>query len=401
MTITGCEGQEAAKIMYIVQAALSGVVSIVAIILLYWRICYKHQTMFDFRAGFIRPKPIESMGLFGVLFNLLRMVQSIIYVADVLPNPIFRSFMFEVPWQFGFCALACYLFGTAHTLSDTSATIYTVWVRSPVIIDTICVLVIALPFITNTICSLLAGMYAEQGDIASAKAYTSAIYYLWSFYTAFLGLLIVFAGIRLIRLLYYHLEMQTDLRVNGAKIKTGVLKVKIVVLVGAACLWLYSIVAAMYAAFRDPITKNMPMVVLICILWMYMGALTTLMIEFAIILNPQMAKALVNLSFGSYTSDTQTDPLESVTLSQNEDMFTSFELASTSKAHGTEWNKAQYESESSKLEKDRIQYNTVTRKQHHCFMHHAERSVDITESQTSSIFNDSTTSAIQLTNSTQ
>ncbi|KAF7727795.1 hypothetical protein EC973_007026 [Apophysomyces ossiformis] len=247
LTITHCQEQQAMKIMYIGQASLSGVVAVIAMLLLYWRLVYRHQTLFDYRTGFIRPKPIESMGLFGILFNLR------LNKLDLTPL-------------------------------QSSVALYTVWIRSPYIIDTICVLVITLPFISNNICSVLAGVYAKRGDNVRAEIYTSALYYLWTFYCVFLGSLIVYAGIRLVRLLKFHLGMQTDLRVNVAKIKTGVLKVKIVILVGTACVWIFAVILVIYAVMRDAIIENTVGSVILSVIWMYISALTTLVIEFAVIL---------------------------------------------------------------------------------------------------------------------
>lgn len=71
----------------------------------------------------------------------------------------------------------------------------------------------------------MAGVHAQRGDTGKAEVWTGAIYYLWLVYTFLLGSLILFAGIRLLKLLNNHLLMQTDLRVNIAKIRTGAVKV--------------------------------------------------------------------------------------------------------------------------------------------------------------------------------
>lgn len=47
---------------------------------------------------------------------VVRLIHSIILVADVLSNVAFRSFAFEFPWAFGYAALSCYVFGIAHTM---------------------------------------------------------------------------------------------------------------------------------------------------------------------------------------------------------------------------------------------------------------------------------------------
>jgi hypothetical protein len=61
-----------------------------------------------------------SHSLFCFLLSLLhigRIIHASVLLTDVANNAIFRSFMFELPWQFGITALSCYLFGVANTLS--------------------------------------------------------------------------------------------------------------------------------------------------------------------------------------------------------------------------------------------------------------------------------------------
>jgi hypothetical protein len=58
------------------------------------------------------------MLLFIVIYNLLRLLSSTILIADVVPDMISRSFIFEFPWQFGYGSFALYLIGIAQTLAD-------------------------------------------------------------------------------------------------------------------------------------------------------------------------------------------------------------------------------------------------------------------------------------------
>ncbi|KAL1926794.1 hypothetical protein VTP01DRAFT_5440 [Rhizomucor pusillus] len=266
--------------------------------LLYHRLVNLKQQIFDCRTGFPRPKPIEAMGLFGIIFNFLRMIHAAIMVSDAAPNVAFRSFIFEFPWQFGIAALACYMFGVAHTLSDSSKVIYEAWIRIPKLVDGICVLVITTPFISNNICSIAAGVFALRGNNELAAKFTSALYYLWTFYTGFLALLILYAGIRLLRLLSHHLLQRKDDRVDIAKIKLGALKVKIIILTGFGCLALFAVVLGLYGALRDPIQENTAYNLTIAMLWTYDGVIATAFIEFSVILNPRIA-SLGGSGFGS------------------------------------------------------------------------------------------------------
>lgn len=140
------------------------------------------------------------------------------------------------------------------------------------------------PFVTNNICSIAAGVYAQRGENHVAAQFTHALYYFWTIYCGSLGFLILVAGIRLLRLLKHHLRMQHDLRVNIAKIKTGVFKVKAIMVVGCLCLWVFAFVLCMYGVFRGPITLNTGLNLAISSVWTYDGAVATLLIETALIL---------------------------------------------------------------------------------------------------------------------
>ncbi|KAI9493193.1 hypothetical protein BDB00DRAFT_388888 [Zychaea mexicana] len=284
LTAHGCEQDDTMKTIYIVNAVLSGIVGSVAMWITYNRVFVLKQDILDCRTGFPRPKPIESMALMGTIFNFLRMAHAIILVVDGIPNVAFRSFFFEFPWQFGFGALACYLFGIAHTLSDSSKIIYDNWVRSPLIIDGICVAIIALPFITNNICAIAAGIYALQGNIPLATKFTDALYCFWTFYTGSLAIIILYAGTRLLRLLRQHLIEKSDGRVNADKVRLGALKVQIIVLTAFLCLGVFAVILGLYAALRIPITVNKAYNGAIAAIWTYDGALATAFIAFAIIL---------------------------------------------------------------------------------------------------------------------
>ncbi|SAL99628.1 hypothetical protein [Absidia glauca] len=299
MTITDCIESEALRIVNIVDIAWSGVATIIAAAILYWRVVHRNQQIFDFSLRFPRPKPIEAMALFGVLFNVCRIIHASVLLTDVANNAIFRSFMFELPWQFGITALSCYLFGVANTLSHSSKTIYKTWVGSQTLVDIICTSMITLPYITINIVAIIAGVHAQRGDTDRAEVWTGAIYYLWLVYTFLLGSLILFAGIRLLKLLNNHLLMQTDLRVNIAKIRTGAVKVKIIIGIGCFCLWAFTVMIALYATSRYTVMISPVYTTALASFALFNGPLATSVVEFALVLNPHMLRGLGSLSFGS------------------------------------------------------------------------------------------------------
>ena len=170
------------------------------------------------------------------------------------------------------------------TYKQSNKIIYDNWIRSPIIIDSVCVSIISLPFITNNICAIAAGIYAIHGDIHMATKFTDALYCFWTFYTGILAIIILYAGARLLRLLNQHILEKSDGRVNVAKVKLGALKVQIIVFTAFICLGVFAVVLGLYAGARVPITVNKTYNALISALWTYDGAIATACIEFAIIL---------------------------------------------------------------------------------------------------------------------
>lgn len=318
-TIYDCEETEIAKILYLITAIISGILSVVAVMILYFRLNYRNQKIFEIRNGFPRPKPIESMGLFGIIFNVLQMIHAIFMLTDIIPSPVFRSFLFDFPFQFGYCCFACYLFGVAYTLSESSRIIYSTWVKSHTMVNILCLITMTFPFMTNTACAVAAGIYAARGDNAMASKLTMAQYYFWGLYCGYLGSLLLFAGVRLIRLLDKHLLMQSDMRININKVKTGALKVKIIVLVGTSCLWIFAFLVILYTICRDAVMTNQGSNMVVAAVWLFAGPIATFFVEIAVLINPAIAAQLSNLSFGQSSSDSRND----LNLSKKQ---TSFEL---------------------------------------------------------------------------
>ncbi|CAO3633933.1 unnamed protein product [Cunninghamella echinulata] len=240
------------------------------------------------------------MALFGVFFNLFRLIHATVLITDVGKNAILRSFMFEFPWQFGITALACYLFGVVHTLACSSRAIYMSWVKSQMIVDIASIIMVVLPFLTINPMSIVAGYYAQKGDIEKAIIFTETIYYLWLIYTFLLGTMVLLAGLRLLRLLNNHLSMQgNDSEENVQKIKLGATKVKIIIGIGCFCLWAFSIMIAIYATSRHSVMLDSAFTIILTALALFNGPLATSIIEFAILMDLKMFRGLSNLSFNT------------------------------------------------------------------------------------------------------
>ncbi|KAI8140304.1 hypothetical protein BJV82DRAFT_671734 [Fennellomyces sp. T-0311] len=302
LTATGCEEESALKIMYIINAVASAFLTVAVIIILFRRSYFQNQTLLDRRSIIPRPKPIETMAIFGIIFHILRMIHAIILVADGVPNVAFRSFFFEFGWPFIFCAVSCYLFGIAHTLASSSKIIYENWVRSPYIIDGAFFAIISLPFISNVVCAIAAGIYALRADITLAAAFTRATYYLWVFHIAILSVLILYAGLRLIRLLRRHfLSKPGTTPEDLEKFHLGALKVKIIIMTAFCCLMVFMVIVILYASFRTEITTYMPYNFALAVVTTFTGVIGTCGIIFAVILDPRIASlsGLTGSSSGS------------------------------------------------------------------------------------------------------
>ncbi|KAI9274303.1 hypothetical protein BDA99DRAFT_590854 [Phascolomyces articulosus] len=290
LVASNCVEANEIRIMYIVEAVASGILAITASFIILQRVIYNNQTFFDCRTGIPRPKPIESMGLFGIIFHVLRVIHAVIIITDAAPNLAFRSFFFELPWQFLFCAVACYMFGIAHTLSSSSRVLYDNWVRSPHMIDGVCFIIIILPFLSNNITSISSGVYAVRGDLSLAGAFTNASYYCWTVYTAFLGVLIFYAGFRLIRLLRRHfIEKPGTTAEDVEKFALSALKVKIIILTASLCLFVFTIVLVLFASLREQILAYTPYNLAVGIIIAFNGVVGTGIVIFAVILNPRVA----------------------------------------------------------------------------------------------------------------
>ncbi|CAO3639956.1 unnamed protein product [Cunninghamella echinulata] len=307
LTITHCEQSKALHDLNIVDIVWSGFATLVAVAILYWRIKYRNQQFFDFSGKYPRPKPIESMGLFGVLFNLARIIHASVLITDVAKNPYFRAIMFELPWEFGISALSCYLFGVVYTLNNTtSATnrhIYTKWVKSQKNVDIICIVMTLLPFVTINPLAAVSAYYAQQGDTVKATIWTDALYGLWITYTFVLGSLILFAGVRLLNLLKAHLLTQ-GMQMNANKIRLGATKLKIIVGIACFCLWAFTIMIIIYVSSRYNIMASPSYSIGLACLALFNGPLATSIVEIALLLNIDFLKGLEHISFGS-SGDTQ------------------------------------------------------------------------------------------------
>ncbi|KAI7861119.1 hypothetical protein BDC45DRAFT_552418 [Circinella umbellata] len=290
LTISNCSEEKALRIMYIVEAIASGVFALL------------------------------GMACMGVAFHVVRVIQACIIITDAAPNNIaFRSWIFELGWQCVFGAITCYLFGIAHTISTSSKVIYDDWIRSPYIIDGAFFAAIGFPFISNNICAILGGVYIDQKKFELADTFTSTLYHFWTFYTCSLGILLLYAGFRLLRLLRRHFINKSGVTDDDIKkFSLGALKVKIIVVAAFSCIIIFAVIVILYASYRYEIILYKPYNIGIGIVVTFNGIVGTGFVLFGIILNPKVATltGLVTSSSGGNDSTTDTSVLRGSRMSK-------------------------------------------------------------------------------------
>ncbi|KAI9301608.1 hypothetical protein BJ944DRAFT_271233 [Cunninghamella echinulata] len=299
LTITHCIEADALKIIYIITIIWSIINAIILLGYTFHRVVYKNQQLFDFTGRLPRPKPIETMCLFGALFNITRLIDVIIILSDTGVNGIIRSFFFELPWLFAMGGLSSYFFGVFHTLANSSKTISKSWIRSQFILDLICIVMLCAPLFTTLPISFVAGYFSEIGDYQKASDWTNAMYFIWTGHDFLMGTSVLLAGIRLLRLLKHHLLAQGDRQDNIVKIQLGVAKAKIIIFIACSCLWGYGTFIGYYAASRYAVMHNFGSTIVLACLTLYMGPLTCSIVIAALFLNIKMLNGFSNLSLGS------------------------------------------------------------------------------------------------------
>lgn len=162
--------------------------------------------------------------------------------------------------------------------------VYNNWVKSENIVHVIFSLTLFLPIVTNTICSVLAGHYAGQQDLTTAKKMTDVQYYFWTFYCLYLGTLLLYAGIRLLRLLNRHLLAQSNLKANIQRFKMGSLRVKIILLSGTSVLYIFAFLLVLYNVCREAIMSNMVSNVILTAFWLFIGPVAVFFVELSVLI---------------------------------------------------------------------------------------------------------------------
>ncbi|KAI8138689.1 hypothetical protein BJV82DRAFT_286280 [Fennellomyces sp. T-0311] len=253
--------------------------------------------------GFLRPKPIDCMLIMLLFFNFFRLFDAVVLLADLFPeNMAARGFIFEVSYAFGLGGITLYLIGIAQTISQSQSA--RGWLPPPIIVDIFGTLALVFPFIC-TLPITLAGGARATSNLREAEALIVTANATW-FVSAFsIGVAILYAGLRLVRILKNHHRKVGQAR-NQDDVKVGILKIQLIAAAFVLCLWVYSMILMAYVVRRKTIIRNSVGSIIMSVPWVLLGGLTSIVPQLLLIVNPKTVRnaALRSRSSGGTRDDT-------------------------------------------------------------------------------------------------
>lgn len=249
------------KIIYFIVIILSFFASLFCFSIFLYRRNIKKYNLFNIKSYILKPNPIDCLMFFLSIFNMLRGINAFILLKNILPsNIIFRSFIFEFPWQIGYCSCVLYFIGILQTLLNIQKSLNNeinnkivkkTWNISEKMISKIGIIFILMPFITNNLTSILAGIFVENDNINSIL-FTSILYILWSFYCSFLAFLITLIGIKLLNTI----KNSTKNFNNNENLRKNTIKLQLIIITISVIQIIFSIFLLIYGIFREQIIKS-------------------------------------------------------------------------------------------------------------------------------------------------
>ncbi|KAI9498116.1 hypothetical protein BDB00DRAFT_950538 [Zychaea mexicana] len=233
-------------------------------------------------------------------------------MTDAVPdNWIARSLFWEIPWSFGLGGITVYLVGIAQTISQSSSAAG--WLPSPLIVDITGFIALFGPLICGVSFAIGAGAAAENNLIGTAETLIRVSYMLWFVWVASIGGAVLYASIRLVRVLESH---HRKFRQGGsfATVISGIYRIQLMAASFIICLWTFAAILLLYCALRDQIMANIVGSIFIGATWSILGSFTTLIALISVLVSPNMrnnpALRSNNLTNGTsnYTTSTHPDP---------------------------------------------------------------------------------------------
>ncbi|KAI9310432.1 hypothetical protein BX666DRAFT_2006059 [Dichotomocladium elegans] len=285
--ITDCVEETNLRIINTVNIIISSLAFILGSVIFSRRLYKGHRVFYWAQSSprWIRPRPVDSMIILLILFLFFRLLHSIFLLADVgRGNWMWRQFLWEFPWQFGYGAIALYFVGITHTIIVSHN--ITGWVPSPGVVDFVGTVIFTSTFVLDIPFCLIAGYYADL-DPYRSELFLKIEYMTWFIHCAVLASLIFLAGTRLILILKASQRKFDRLAEGGAHhtaVRAGILKIELVVVALGGCLWCFALMALSYSLFRHQSLVNAAANYILCICWCFLGSLTTLFVFVAIVL---------------------------------------------------------------------------------------------------------------------
>ncbi|KAG0180407.1 hypothetical protein DFQ28_001214 [Apophysomyces sp. BC1034] len=131
-------------------------------------------------------------------------------------------------------------------------------------------------------CSIAAGALADT-NLAAAEIFTRMLYVLWFVHCVGLAAAVLYCGIRLVYILSRHLAKFEASGPRYISVKTGIFKIRLVLGILTSCLIMFAIFLLMYGILRDRIMTTKAGSLVLATLWNFLGALTTLCVEIALL----------------------------------------------------------------------------------------------------------------------
>ncbi|CAO3703549.1 unnamed protein product [Rhizopus stolonifer] len=305
ITLNDCVERQFISKLFTVCLSWNAVLIIPTISVLYDRIIVKKRVIFERvpHTLFIRPKPIEALIIWMFLFIIFRIIDFAIILFQVDVNPIFQSVLFDLAWEFGLCATTCYVFGLAHTVSNTSEVTKRQTFISRSKVDIGFTAITLIPFLFNTICSILSAVYAQHNDYAKARIFTVLIYAMWVADCVVLAFMTIYFGLNILKVFEIHLNNRrgaSDPSVEN--VKNSLMRMKAISVVLTCNYLLYAIIKSIYCIGRDKMMVDKTFNIALCTVWNLVATINVTLVLITLIFNP---KLLNPLSFSSNSSNTE------------------------------------------------------------------------------------------------
>ncbi|KAI8642365.1 hypothetical protein BD408DRAFT_432470 [Parasitella parasitica] len=156
-------------------------------------------------------------------------------------------------------------------------------------VDVVCTVFIALPFITTNACFIATALYIQQGNLEMAQKFEDARNYQWLVYWLILTAWLLFAGLRLIKILKQLLVSQIEVGNLAAveKIKNGLFKARMIMSISITCLLSFSIIRFLYSIIREYFSQYRKLNLAMTIVLMFDTTLASTLVVTTVIVNPK------------------------------------------------------------------------------------------------------------------